>query len=152
MKRVLTAFIFTALVTVVPASMTSANSQDEVLLVNGFKRKSRTQREIRTFDSVNDIVPRSRASRIGKQFLQLFEAQDTNAISQLWTEDATIELPYDLQGRNFPNREAAQGYVEGAVALFSEIRFEQIRLYETRNPNVVVVEAQGDFVVAENGR
>jgi len=153
MKRVLAAFVFTALATVVPTYMTSANSQNEVLLVNGFKKKnSRTQRQIRTFNSVNDIVPRSPASRLGKQFLQSFEAQDTNAISQLWAEDAAIELPYDLQGRNFPNREAAQGYIESAVALFSEIKFEQIHLYETRNPNVVVVEAQGDFVVAENGK
>ena len=38
------------------------------------------------------------------------------------------------------------------VGLFNQIRFEQIRLYETRNPNLVIIEAQGDFVVAENGR
>jgi ketosteroid isomerase-like protein len=153
MKRVLAALVFTTLATVVPVSMTSANSQNEVLLANRFEKKNlRAQRQIRTFNSVNDIVPRSRASRLGKQFLQSFEAQDTDAISQLWAEDAAIELPYDLQGRNFPNKEAAQGYIEGAVALFSEIRFEQIRVYETRNPNIVVVEAQGDFVVAENGK
>ncbi|MEO1376767.1 MAG: nuclear transport factor 2 family protein [Cyanobacteria bacterium J06635_10] len=84
--------------------------------------------------------------------MQSLEALDTNAISQFWTQDAALEVPLDLEGRDFPNREAAQAYIEGVVSLFSEIKFEQIRVYDTRNPNVVIIEAQGDFVVAENGR
>lgn len=153
MKRILAAFICTVLATFIPAYITSANSQSEALFTDRAENKNLyLQSQTPIFNSVNEIVPRSPAARVAKQFLQSLEAQDTNAIAQLWAEDAALEAPYDLEGREFPNREAAQGYIEGVVGLFNEIRFEQIRLYETRNPNLVIIEAQGDFVVAENGR
>lgn len=152
MKAILAAFALTALATLPPVYMANANSGDEVLLVNRVRKKnSVAQPEIARFNSVNDIVPRSPAARVAKKFLQSVEAQDTNAISQLWTQDAALESPFDIQGRDFPNREVAQRYIEEIVSLFSEIRFEQISIYDTRNPKVVIIEAQGDFVVAENG-
>lgn len=153
MKRILAAFICTVLATFIPTYITSANSQSEALFTDRAENKNLyLQSQTPIFNSVNEIVPRSPAARVAKQFLQSLEAQDTNAIAQLWAEDAALEAPYDLEGREFPNREAAQRYIEGVVGLFNEIRFEQIRLYETRNPNLVIIEAQGDFVVAENGR
>ncbi|WP_082650759.1 nuclear transport factor 2 family protein [Mastigocoleus testarum] len=153
MKRILTAFIFTAIATVFPTYIASGNLERDPLLAEGFEKKNfNSQRQIPTFNSVDEIVPRSSAARVVKEFLQSLEAKDTNAIALLWSQDAAVEVPYDLQGRSFPNREAAQRYIEEVIQPFSEIRFERIRLYQTRNPNVVIIEGQGDFTIAEDGR
>ena len=153
MKRILSTLLVASLATIMPAYIATGNSHSETLSSRNFRKENfNSLRQIPTFNSVDEIIPRSSATRVVKEFLQSLEAQDTNAIAQLWSQDAAIEVPYDLQGRNFPNREAAQGYIEQVIQPFSEIRFERIRFYQTRSPNVVIIEGQGDFTLAEDGR
>ncbi|MDJ0634170.1 MAG: nuclear transport factor 2 family protein [Xenococcaceae cyanobacterium MO_188.B29] len=119
-----------------------------------FFNTSEVQGQVSITESVEDIMPQSPSARIAQQLLQNLEAKNADAIAQLWTQEAIYELPYALPGNpsQLQGKEAAQQNIIRIIAMFERIEFEQVRFYPTQDPNIVLVETQGNFVVAGSGK
>lgn len=119
-----------------------------------FFNTSEVQGQVSITESVEEIMPQSPSARIAQQLLQNLEAKNADAIAQLWTQEAIYELPYALPGNpsQLQGKEAAQQNIIRIIAMFERIEFEQVRFYPTQDPNIVLVETQGNFVVAGSGK
>jgi ketosteroid isomerase-like protein len=115
---------------------------------------SHIQAQVPTSSNIEDIIPRSSAARIAQQLLQNLEQQNADAIARLWDEKAIYELPYALPNTpsQFKGKEAAQQNILRIIKMFEQIEFEEVRFYPTQNPNIVLIETNGNFIVADNGK
>jgi ketosteroid isomerase-like protein len=115
---------------------------------------SQIQAQISTSDNIQDIIPRSPAARIARQFLQNLEQKNANAIARLWDEEAIYELPYALPNTpsQFKGKEAAQQNILRIIKMFEQIEVEKVRFYPTEDPNIILVETNGNFIVADRDK
>lgn len=125
-----------------------------VIAMFPFFHASNAQAQISIAESVEEITPQSPSARIAQQFLQNLEAKNADAIAKLWTQEATYEMPYALPGNpsQLQGKEAAQQNIIRITEMFDRIEFEQVRFYPTQDNNTVLIETQGNFVVAESGK
>jgi uncharacterized protein len=93
------------------------------------------------------------ATLIAREFIQRLEAKDLNGASQLLAQDVVFELPFQLPGNQsrYEGSSAFLAFLSDIFNTFSQVDFVNIRFYQTIDPNRVIVEAEGNFVVAATG-
>jgi uncharacterized protein len=95
----------------------------------------------------------STSEQLVRQFFQRAQAEDIEQLIVLLTDDAVLNLKFPTPGA--PNQiqgiDALRAYFTGGFRLFSRIGFSSINFYQTIDPSRVVVEAQGDYIVAATG-
>lgn len=125
-----------------------------VIVMFLFFNTSSTQAQISIAESVEEITPQSPSARIAQQLLQNLEAKNADAIARLWMQEATYEMPYALPGNPslLQGKEAAQQNIIRIIEMFDRIEFEQVRFYPTQDANTVLIETQGNFVIAESDK
>jgi uncharacterized protein len=113
-----------------------------------------TRERVAIAESVEEIMPQSSSARIAQKLLQNLEAKNVDAIAELWTQNAIYEMPYALPGNpsQLRGKKAAQQNIIRIISMFDRIEFEQVRFYPTQDPDTVLIETQGNFVVAESGK
>jgi uncharacterized protein len=92
------------------------------------------------------------ATQIFTELLSLF-SKNIQACANLFAEDAVYEFPY---ASNTPERlegkEAIYNYMKNVPAQMQDLRFTNIRVYPTTNPNLLWAEFHGEAVIASTGR
>jgi ketosteroid isomerase-like protein len=84
-------------------------------------------------------------------FLSLM-TQDVQALIDLYVEDAVVEFPYAFDTpRRLEGKKAIYNYLKDALAQMQNLRFINIHVYPTTDPNILWAEVQGEAVIAATG-
>jgi ketosteroid isomerase-like protein len=93
---------------------------------------------------------------LARAYFTALEQKDLGGLLAILTEDAVLEMPFDVAGTNKP-RDLWQGS-DGAAAHYGQaftdvasITFTEVAISPTTDPNVVFAEALGDMAMV-NGR
>jgi uncharacterized protein len=91
------------------------------------------------------------ATQIFTTYLSLM-VKDVQALMDLYAEDAVIEFPYAFDTpRRLEGKKAIYNYLKDALAQMQDLRFTNIRVYPTTNPNTLWAEVQGEAVITATG-
>lgn len=79
---------------------------------------------------------------------------DLTRCFSLFTEDAVVEFPYarSEQPARLEGKAAIQGYFRKTPDTFLELRFRDLRLYRTTDPDVALAEVHGSAIIAPTGK
>jgi uncharacterized protein len=78
--------------------------------------------------------------------------RDLQALMNLYAEDAIVEFPYAFNTpRRLEGKTAIYNYLKDALAQMQDLKFTNIRIYSTIDPNVLWAEVQGEAVMADTG-
>jgi uncharacterized protein len=84
-------------------------------------------------------------------FLSLM-VKDVQALINLYAEDAIVEFPYAFDTpRQLEGKKAIYSYMKNALKQMENLKFTNIRVYPTTNPNVLWAEVHGEAVIAATG-
>jgi ketosteroid isomerase-like protein len=93
---------------------------------------------------------------LARAYLTALEQKDLEGLLAILTEDAVLEMPFDVSGTNSP-RDLWRG-IDGAAAHYGQaftdvasITFTDVAISPTIDPNVIFAEALGDMAMV-NGR
>lgn len=112
-----------------------------------------TSPEILIAQTGNIQLGKSQEIKLVRQLIQAVEAKDINKIDQLVTENVVLEQPYSEQqsgGIRVEGRQAANAFFNRVFSQYSQIRFVDVVIRESRFDNAVIIEGKGDFIVASN--
>jgi uncharacterized protein len=84
-------------------------------------------------------------------FLSLM-VEDIQGLMKLYTDDAVVEFPYAFDTpRRLEGKTAIYSYLKDVLAQMQDLRFTNVRVYPTIDPNVLLAEVQGEAVIATTG-
>lgn len=90
-------------------------------------------------------------TQIFTTFLSLM-VKDVQALMNLYAEDAVVEYPYAFDTpRRLEGKKAIYNYLKDALAQMQDLKFTNVRIYPTTDPNVLLAEVQGEAVIAATG-
>jgi uncharacterized protein len=91
------------------------------------------------------------ATQIFTTFLSLM-VKDAQALVDLYAEDAVVEFPYAFDTpRRLEGKKAIYNYFKDTLAQMQNLRFTNIQVYPTIDPNVLWAEVQGEAIIAATG-
>jgi uncharacterized protein len=95
--------------------------------------------------------PQQEITQFFTTFLSLM-TQDLHALMKLYAEDAVVEFPYAFDmPRQLEGKKAIYAYFKNALAQMQNLRFTNIQVYPTSDPNVLWAEVEGEAIVAATG-
>jgi uncharacterized protein len=78
--------------------------------------------------------------------------EDLPALMNLYAEDAVVEFPYAFDiPRRLVGKKAIHSYLKDTLAQMQDLRFTNIRVYSTTDPNILLAEVQGEAIIAATG-
>jgi uncharacterized protein len=99
---------------------------------------------------VSDRVQQT-ITQVFTTFLSLM-VKDVRALMNLYAEDAVVEFPYAFNtSRRLEGKKAIYNYLQDALAQMQNLKFTNIRVYPTTNPDVLWAEVHGEAVIAATG-
>ena len=101
----------------------------------------------------NTKLPSTKRIRAVQKLIQAVEAKDINTINELVTKNIVLEQPFSEEqpgGIRVKGRQAANAFFNRAFSQYSQIRFVDVVIRQSRFDNTVIIEAKGDFIVASN--
>ena len=80
--------------------------------------------------------------------------QGAAQVLALYTEDATVEYPYaaSLGSASKLNMRDYENHLKGGLEQMPDIRFSDVRVYQTIEPNAFWAEVHGETVVPKTGK
>lgn len=90
-------------------------------------------------------------AEIAATYLNALEEQDVDVLSDLLTEDATIEIPLSNTGDlnpwfTFNSRTDALGYIRTIFKNFGQVKLLERSMYVAEDGRTVFVETKGDLI------
>jgi ketosteroid isomerase-like protein len=96
------------------------------------------------------------AKNLARAYLTAMEQKDKDGLVAILTEDSVLEMPFDAAGVNDPRslwrgRDGAAAHYGQAFEDVASIKFREVAVSPTVDPDVVFAEAWGDMAMV-NGR
>lgn len=99
------------------------------------------------------VLPdRDQIVQVFTTFLELI-VKDVQALIDLCAEDAVVEFPYAFDTpRRVEGKKAIYNYMQNALAPMQNLKFTNIRVYPTTNPDLLWAEVHGEATIAATGQ
>ena len=97
-------------------------------------------------------VEQQTAAQVLTKLLALVNRNDPT-LEDLFAEDAVFETPYTLRTpRRLEGKAAISNFIKTALSQMQDLRFSNIQVYPTTNPNLAWAEFHGEAIAVATGR
>jgi ketosteroid isomerase-like protein len=97
-----------------------------------------------------------RSEAVTRRLFEAYEAKDYDALMEIYSKDAVIELPFNSSGKTEDNdirrikgEAELKAFLVPGLARYRSIRYDIEDMSITNSASRVFVEARGDFITAD---